>query len=324
MSPNWAGAATGRYREEMQRALTVSTAGTILVQTLINRVIQALTLRYMGVQSTLDRRPGNGPAAYINRRAPGTTLGEWLADTTEPTEDTGSYTQVSFTYRTLVTRGKVTRKMQAIGRTYADTLGVEIAARVEDFRNVFEDALVVGNATANANQINGLLTLINAQSGQVVGNTTVAFGDGLRLAKLDEAIDKVRGSNQDKVIFASLKGRRLINSALQAQQRFNDDVEIAAGFRVMTYQDIPIITTTSMPDTLVWSGAATQITAFTGGTSTAIAIANRGEVWIEDLTPLTIFPLARASSQYDQFDIAYDGVLVYANTLGGALLGGLA
>lgn len=322
-SPTWGGAAA-QQREEMQRALTVSSAGSVLVQQLINRVVQALTLRYLGVQSTLDHRPGSGPAAYVNRRSVGTTYGEWLADTTDPTEDTGSYTQTSFTYRTCATRGKVTRRMQAIGRSYADTLALEIANRVDDISNVIEDGLVIGDSNANANQINGLLTLINAVSGQVVANTTASVGDGLRLAKLDQAIDIVKGNNADKVIFASLKGKRLINAALQAQQRFNDSTEIAGGFRVLSYDNIPVIATTSMPDTLVWNGTATKVTAFTGGTSTALAIVNRSMLWIEDLTPLTVYPLARASSQYDSFDIAWDGVLVLHNTLGGAILGGLA
>jgi hypothetical protein len=320
---SWAGVAAGQ-REEMQRALTISTAGSILVQAFINRVVQALTLRWLGVQSQLDRRPGQGPAAYINRRSVGTTYGEWLADTSEPTEDTGTYTQVSFQYRTLVTRGKITRRLQATGRTYADTMALELQARVDDISAVFEDGLVIGNNAASSNQINGLLTMINAVSGQVVGNTTAAVGDGLRLSKLDEAIDKVKGNDSDKLIFTSLKGNRLINAALQAQQRFNDVTVVRAGFRVGTYQDIPIIKSTGFPDTLVWSGSATSITAFTGGTSTAIAIVNRSMIWIEDLVPLTVYPLARASSQYDSFDLALDTVLVHANTLGGVILGGLA
>lgn len=323
MNPSWVGAA-GPQREEMQRALTVSSAGTILVQQLINRVVQALTLRYLGVQSTLDHRPGSGPGAYVNRRAVGTTYGEWLADTTDPTEDTGTYTQANFPYRTLATRGKVTRKMQAIGRSYADSLALEIGNRVDDISASFEDGLVVGDNNANAQQINGLLTVINAVSGQVVGNTTANVGDGLRLSKMDEAIDKVKGNPSDKVIYGSLKGKRLLNAALQAQQRFNDDTTINGGFRVLTYDGIPVITSTGVPDVLVWSGTATKVTAFTGGTSTALIVVNRSLVWIEDLTPLTVFPLARASSQYDSFDLALDTALVYGNTLGGAILGGLS
>ncbi len=314
----------GAQHEEMQRALTVSTAGTVLVQTLINRVVQALTLRFLGVWNTLTHKPGSGPAAYINRRAPGTTSGQWLADTTEPDEDTGTPSPTSFTYRTIVGRIKVTRKMQAIGRSYADTLAFELGHKVEDLTNEIESALVIGNSAANANQINGLLTLINAVSGQVVANTTANGGASLSLAKLDEAIDKVRGGPQDKIIYASLKGRRLINNALQAQQRFNDETEIDGGFRVMTYNGIPIVTTTGMPDTLTWVGASTAITVFSGSTTTAIVVVNKNENWIEDLTPMSVLPLAKISSQFDQADVFADTTLVHSNTLGAAILGGLA
>lgn len=322
-NPSWLGAA-GNHHEEMQRALTVTSAGSILVQTLINRVVQALTLRYLGVISTLDHRPGSGPSANINRRAPGTTSAQWLDDTTEPDEDTGTYTQATFTYRTAVSRGRVTRKQQAIGRSYADNLAQEMMFKTEDHVDILENGYVQGNSAANSAQINGLLTLVNGVTGQQVANTTANVGVALVLGKLDETIDIVRGGNADKLIFCSQKGGRLINGALQAQQRFVDSVEIAGGFRVMTYQGIPIIQTTQMPDTLVWNGTAAKVTAFTGGTSTALAVVNRNAMWIEDLTPTSVLPLAKTSSQFDQFDVFTDTVLVLANTKGAALLGGLA
>lgn len=319
---SWIG--VGNQREEMQRALTVSTAGSILVQNVINRVVQALTLRYLGVISALQHKPGDsGSQATIDRRAPGTTSGQWLPDTTEPDEDTGTYTQATFPYRTVLSRSKLTRKLQRNARSYADAMAMEIMFRLEDHTDVIEDGLVVGNSAANANQINGLLTLINAQSAQVVANTTANVGDGLRLSKLDEAIDKVRGNDSDKIIFASLKGRRILNAALQAQQQFNDKREIDAGFRVRTYDDIAIVPTTKIPDVLVWAGAG-SVNAFTGGTSTALIIVNRNHVWIEDQTPTSVLPLAKASSQYDQFDIFTDLALVLANTNGASILGGLA
>ena len=42
-----------------------------------------------------------------------------------------------------------------------------------------------------------------------------------------------------------------------------------------------------------------------------------------ELTPLTVMPLAKASSQYDEFDMYWDGALVLANTVGAAILGGI-
>lgn len=320
----WAGAA-GSHKEEMQRAITVSTAGSVLVQNMLNRVIQALTLRHIGVWSTLDHKPGSGSQASINRRAPGTTDSEWLGDTTDPTEDTGTYTQATFTYRTLVGRIKVTRKLQATGRSYADALANETLYKLEDHVNMLETGVVAGDNAANANQISGLLTLVNAVSGQVVSNTTATGGAPLLLSKLDEAIDKVRGNPEDKIIYGSLKGRRLLNAALQAQQQFATFGEVGAGFRVKVYDGvIPIVPTTSIGDALVWNGTDTKITAFTGGSTTALIVVNKREVWIEDLTPTSILPLAKTTSQADQLDLFTDTVLVHSNTKGASLLGGLA
>lgn len=313
----------GPQREELQRALTVATAGSVLVQNMINKVIQSLTLRYQGVWSTLKHVQGSGSAEIIDRRAPGTTSGQWVDDTTEPDEDVGVYTQATFTFRTALSRSKVTRKLQATGRSFADALAKELLERLEDHVDVLESAAVTGDNAANAQQISGLLTLIGSVAGQVVANTTTNVGGPLVLAKLDEAIDKVKGNDSEKIIFASLKGRRLLNAALQAQQQFNDRTEIDAGFRVRTYDDIAIVATTGLPDTLVWNGTAARITAFTGGTTSALIIVNRNMVYFSDLTPTTAMPLARTTSQNEQFDIFTDTVLVYSNTLGGSILGGL-
>jgi hypothetical protein len=317
---------SGPTREQVQRSLNTAGAGSVLLQTEINKVVAQLTHRDLGALSILDRKPGSGNAAYVNRRSAGTTGGAWVADTDTATEETGSYAQSSFDYRTALTKGTITRKLIATGRSYGDVLAEEVAAKAEDFAALIESALFTGNSGAggNANQINGLLTLIQLTSGQIVAQTSAALGGALTLAKLDEAIDLVKGKSNrsDLLIFTSRKMGRAINAALQAQQRFNDTVEVKGGFRVREYDGIPIIESTGLPDTLVWSGST--VTAFTGGTSSAIVIVNRRYWWMEELTPTTVMPLARSTSQNENFEIFWDGALVQHNRLGGVLLGGLS
>lgn len=317
----WIGTPDPERRELVQRALTVAGAGSVLLQTFINRVVQMLTVRELGLQAVLDRKPGIGNAAYINRRTPGTTGAAWVDDTDSATQDEGSYAQTSFTYKTLLIQGKVTRKLQATGRSYGDVLGMEISAKAEDFAEVLEEGIIQGDTAVSSKQINGLLTLVNAVTSQVIANTTSTSGDDLVLAKLDEAIDAVKGSSNpaDLVIAGSKAGCRKLNGALQAQQQFNDVTEIAAGFRVRTYDGIPIIRSTKMPDTLSVNSSG-KILTFGSGSTTALAVVNRRYVWIEELTEQTVLPLAKESSQYDLFEIYWDGVLVYANTYGAALL----
>lgn len=321
-SPQWLGASDPARREAFERALNVAGAGSTLLQTFINRTVQQIHLRELGASAVLNRMPGQGNAAYINRRTPGTAA-EWLDDTTEPTSAEGTYAQVSFPYKTLVTRGTVTRKLQATGRSYGDILAGEISGRTGDFSDTFEDGLIYGDIAVSANQFDGLITLTQATASQIVAQTTAIGGDALTLEKLDETIDVVKGSaaRNDLVILASYKGRRLLNAALQAQQQFNDMTEIGAGFRVRTYDGIPIVTTTSMPDVLTYNG--TKVTAYTGAATTAILVVNTRYCWIEELTPLTVMPLAKKSSQYDEFDLFWDGSLVMANSLGAGILVGI-
>ena len=319
----WAALDPGK-REALQRSLTVSGAGSVLLQTNINKVVQQLTLRQFGLQAVLDRRPGSGNAAYINRRTAGTSGGVWVADTDAATEETGTPAQTSFAYKTLLTRMRVTRKLQATARSYGDALALELIGKTEDFANAYEDGCVNGDAAHFTNQFSGALTLINAVSSQVVANSTLTTGGALSLAKLDEAIDVVRGAGNrsDLVIVASFNGARKLNAALQAQQQFFNMTEIAAGFRVRTYDTIPIVISTQIGNALTWSGSS--LTAFTGGSTTAFIILNRRYCWLEELTPTTVMPLAKSTSQYDEADIYNDSAFVYANTLGGAILGGIA
>ena len=327
-NPTWA-SLDGQRRDAFQRAINVSNAGSYLIQNYTNRIIEQLSIREFGALGTMDRRPGQGSQAVINRRT-GSTMNAsnvWVADTVALTEATGSYAQATFTYQTLATRGKVTRKMRARGRSYLDILAEEMTHKLDDFNNSLESAIFSGDSGAVATQIDGLLTQINAVSSQVVANTSATAGDSLTLAKLDETIDSVRGAGarSDLVIYASFLGARKLNAALQADQQFSNMTEIAAGFRVRTYDGIPIVVSTGLGDDLGWSGTA--LDALVGETSeptTALVVVNRRHGWIEELTPTTMMPLARDDSQFESFDIFWDGACVLGNTRGAAILGGIS
>ena len=187
---NWLGASDPSRREAFERALDVAGAGTTLLQTFINRTVQQLHLRELGASAILPRKPGMGNAEYVNQRAPGAAA-EWVADTTPPADLTGAYAQVAFPYKTLLTHGTVTRKLQATGRSYGDILAGEMAGRVGDFSNTFERGLITGDTAVDPLQFNGLITLTQAVGSQIVAQTTAPAGDALTLEKLDEVIDVV-------------------------------------------------------------------------------------------------------------------------------------
>lgn len=307
------------------RALDVGAAGTVLLQTVISKTVQMITNNQLGIQSTLPVRPGSGDGWYSNRRSAATTGAAHVNDIEEPVPSEGGYTQAKFPFATLLGRIQVTRKLQRQGQTYGDILATELIGKAEDFAAVREHASVTGDRSQDPKGINGLLTLIGAVPGQTVANTTDAAGDVLVIDKLDNTLQRVKGSSNRLAmrIYANQRGRRLLNSALQAQQRFiADGFEIEGGFIVESYNGMPVIESSGIPDTLVWSGSA--ITAFTGGNTTAIIAVNTAYTFYAELTPMTVVPLARKSSQYDEIDLFMDYTLVLDNPLGAAILGGLA
>ncbi len=316
----------GSEREAFKRSLTVAGAGTVLLQTTISKVVQAITNRQLGVQSSLPRKPGSGNAFYSNRRAAAATGGSWVADTDTLVSQEGTYTQVSFTYRTFLGKIKATRKLQATGRSYGDVLATELANKADDFANDLETASILGDTAVDSNSINGLLTLVGAVSGQCVANTSASTGDELSLSLLDKTIQQVKGhSNKAQMrIYVNYTGHRKLNASLQAQQKFNDMTEIDGGFTVQTYQGIPIIESTGIPDTLTFNTTTGQPLAYTGGTTTAIIVVHTGYVFYSELTPTTVMPLAKTSSQFDEVDMFLDIALVLDNTKGAAILSGLS
>lgn len=322
----WLGGNGTGDREAFQRSLDVSGAGPVLLQTVISKIVQLATNREFGAVTTLPRKPGSGDKFYSNRRAAATTGAAWVADTTEPTESEGAYTQVGFTYQTLLGRVKVTRKLIARGRTYGDVLATELTGKAEDWTNELESASFIGDSASSTYQIDGLLTLISGVSGQTVANTNASGGTALDLDALDNAIQTVKGSTNQAAmrIYVSRKGKRLLNAALQSQQRFNDSIVIDAGFSVTSYNGIPVIETTGIPDVLTWNPATPKVLAYSGGATTAAVIVNTNYVFYSELTPMTVMPLAKKSSQYDEYDMFADLALVLDNPKGAAILAGLS
>lgn len=322
----WLGGNGTGDREAFQRSLDVSGAGSVLLQTVISKIVQLATNREFGAVTTLPRKPGSGDKFYSNRRAAATTGGGWVADTAEPIESEGTYSQVGFTYQTLLGRVKVTRKLVARGRTYGDVLATELTGKAEDWTNDLESATFIGDSSTSTYQIDGLITLISGVSGQTVANTNASGGTALDLDALDNAIQTVKGSTNQAAmrIYVSRKGKRLLNAALQSQQRFNDSIVIDAGFAVTSYNGIPVIETTGIPDVLTWNPATPKVLAYSGGATTAAVIVNTNYVFYSELTPMTVMPLAKKSSQYDEYDMFADLALVLDNPKGAAILAGLS
>ena len=179
---------------------------------------------------------------------------------------------------------------------------------------------------------NGFITMIQ---GAVVGTggasltqTVINRGPSntsVNLSQLDECIDLVKGSSNrsDLVIVGSFAGLRQLNKVLQANQRFMEYGEIKAGFRVRQYDGIPMVVSTGMPNALNFNTTTGACTGYSGASYSALMVLNTRDCYISELTPITVEPLAKTSSTFDEFEMYADVVPVMENTLSGALLVGL-
>lgn len=301
-----------------ERTLGETQIDGVLEQPVVQKEISALVDYLNPLRQSIPRKSGSGTEWLLNRRNAGSTVAEFVGDTDSLTEDVSSYTRVNFPYKTIATRGKVTRKAQAEGRNYIDVLMNEIQAKVEDFRDFEDQWLIKADKSVNSKQFDGIWKLItdDAPATQRIAMTSAVGGVEVDLNTMDKVIDRNRG--MPNLILCSRAFRRQLQSKLQSQQQFVNETEIAGGFKVMSYNGIPVLPTTSIPDNIYVPAGGTpsqaNITGGTGSTSLVLVL-DLQHLWVGELTPFTTEPLANKSSQYDEFDMYEDITVVLNNTL---------
>ena len=310
----------------------------LLEQPEIDKVIADLVDWKNPLRQNVPRIQGGGKAyRCLRRTAVATTAAYWVAETTTTTATSymadSSFTMFEWVYRTLWAAGRVTRKYQAIGRSYKDILAEEIADRLKDFKNVEDHSMVAGSSTGTSltpstssyglglsGQIpSGLgecINMYNSASQQVyTESASTTGGTSLTLTKLDEMIDKCKGV-PDALIMTK-KSRRIVRALLQVTQRFVNTVEVKGGFKLMAYDDIPIFVSSNMSDAEYLQSDNTVETSAQGSeaASGSIYAVNFDEFFVAELTPVKIEALAKTSSQYDGFEIYSDEVFVLRDPL---------
>jgi len=295
--------------------LSSSDAGSVLLQPVIDTVIPIMADYESPARQNIPRKPGAGSAYKGVQATPGNTPWAGVTDTDTIAVDQSSYAALDISYKTLAaTKGKVTRFLQATGRSYIDVLLEEMEVKMYGFQDGYEYWLI--NGVSSTTQIDGLQVLI--PSSQEVLVTTTAGGDDLTLAKMDEFMDKGKTL---KLMFMSYRTRRELNALLQSTQRYVNLQEIKGGFKVLSYNGVPILISTQMLDTQTFDGSG--VTSQTGGTASSILGIDTNHVFVSELTPVTSFPCAKTTSQYDEFEIFSDFALVVRNYLRTAKLTGI-
>ena len=285
----------------LAKALSEADAGSKLRQEMIDKEIQSLIRADNPLRENLPRKAGSGDAWYVNQRSVNPTAA-FVADTDSLDMDASTYEEVvAFQYKTIAAAGAVTRKMQAIGKSYVDIEAEELEACVDSVRDLEEEALINGNATSNVKQFDGLDILIGSEYTQYTKADT-GNGGALTLADLDEAIDSCYGK-PDMMICAH-RTKRELQALLQVGQRFVDKTKVAGGFELMSYGDVAIYPSTKV---------AVNNTRGTATNASKVYLIDSKKVWVGVLTELTRKMLAETTSQYKRFDVFEDIALVVAN-----------
>jgi len=258
----------------------------------LDKVLVKLVDYQNPLRQNMDRKPGSGTGYQNYRRAAGLTANAFsdnidVIETDSAEEKAGTYSELYLPYKTILSKGRVYRRVQKTGASIADLMREEVEGKAIELRDAEERRVFWGNSpTANSKQWPGINSyMVTNASTQVVALTNTGTGVTLTLEALDRAIDLNLGN--PGLILTSRTGRRKLNALLQAQQRFVDKIEIKGGFKVMSYNDIPVVACTNIPDTLNITSGGT-VSSLTGGSSTAFFIVDLQEVFMSVLTEVTL------------------------------------
>lgn len=226
----------------IRKALDLASSGSYLIPELVDNAIRDYATLEPVLANAVSRIPW-ATNTYFIRRRDALPTSTWSADGGSlPAATQSTYNKVAQSVAYLYTVGSVTGPMQEAAGSLYDALALEVEAHS---RSLIEKLSTdIATATGGSSDIVGMLYQIDTNDKMNWGSTGTGVVSGsaatLSLAKIDEAIDAARG--EVDLIVTSRAVRRKINALLQAQQQFVDRTEIQAGFRVLTYDGIPIVT----------------------------------------------------------------------------------
>lgn len=215
-----------------------STAGAYLLPEVIDGAIRDFVSKEPVIYNVVNKVPWATNTYWIRKRTALPTA-EWRPDGGPlPAVSDTAYGKVAKTVKYLYTRGEVTGPMQEAAGSVFNALASEVETHSAAMIEKLSTDLVT--ATGASNDIQGILYQISTDTTLNAGGGTLnAGGAALSLDWLDQAVDATAGTADVMVI--STRVRRYINGLLQAQQTFSDSTEVAAGFRVRTYDGLPMI-----------------------------------------------------------------------------------
>lgn len=268
---------------DLREALTAAGASP-LVPKLISPLLTELQRRYNPFIAAIPTIKWGSDSFFWNSRLTNPNGGFTVDGGARPVSNS-AYIQNTFQMKHLQIVGAITGYAQNVATVNGDLRGLEMMGSARGLMMDTEQALIWGNAGATQYgaypQFDGLDTQVSNYSGSnqncidySSATAGTGPGQGLQLSMLDEIADMVE-TNAAMDVFNSGWCFVMSNTAvsrvaqlLTNQQRFVDQVEVAAGLKVPSYRDIPLVKS-SMLSTR--SFAMSAVTATAGGTGGSLA-----------------------------------------------------
>ncbi len=186
-------------------AMTKAEAAKLANDLLLRGVIETI-VKESAILQYLPFMPVTGTAVRYNREATMPAASFYAVGDTW-TEATPTFTEHTATLKILGGDADVDNFLAA---TYTDTNDIEaevIASRAKAVAHRFSESFFVGDSSLNAEEFDGLGTLLPSSSDQYLSMGT--NGGSLTLARLDELIDMVRPGRPDILLMAKRARRKL-------------------------------------------------------------------------------------------------------------------
>lgn len=279
---------------ELREALTAAGASA-LIPKIISPMLLEYQRRYSPLVRSIPSMKWGSDTYYFNQRTVNPN-GGFVTDGGARVVSNSTYVQNSFQMKHFQIVGAITGYAEEVTRlVIGDLRAREIEGSIQGMYWDIEHALIWGNAGATQfgpyPQFDGFDSLVSTYSG--TNQNAIDFGaNALTLAALDELADMVE-TNAAMSVFDSSWMFVMSNTAvskiaqiLTSNQRFVDQVEVAAGLLVPTYRGIPLIKSSFLSNRSTQMGTVTPTTATTGGTLAAgtyfykvsAVIARQGEI----------------------------------------------
>lgn len=198
-------------------------------------------------------------------------------------EGTATFTQKTATLAILGGDADVDNFIQRTRSNVQDQRAVQTVLRAKSVARKWEDTLITGDVTVDANAFDGLRKLAVAAQDINMG----VNGGALTLAKLDELIDLIKGGKPD-ILLMSKRTRRKLKSLLQASAHYVEQGADQFGRQVMMYDGIPVEVSDWQPDneTQGTETAASSIYALKFSDGDGLVGLQNGSIEVVDLGQL--------------------------------------